>query len=98
MSSYLRPRAPAATIFFAVTLAGRGLDLLVRESDKLRQAVAAGLAFPPLSAYRQPVKQAASVWGMRACRVGTSGPDCFLNPRAERLTHPKDRRRQPHGQ
>ena len=40
MSSYLRPRIPGATIFFTVALAKRGDDLLIREVDLLRKAVA----------------------------------------------------------
>ena len=39
MSNYLRPRIGGATIFFTVTLAERGSDLLVREIDVLRDAV-----------------------------------------------------------
>ena len=39
MSDYRRPRRPGATIFFTVTLADRGSDLLVREIDLLRDAV-----------------------------------------------------------
>lgn len=39
MSNYRRPRAPGATIFFTVCLAERGSDLLVREVDRLRDAV-----------------------------------------------------------
>ena len=41
MPNYIRPRAPGATIFFTVTLAERGSDLLVREIDRLRGAVVA---------------------------------------------------------
>ena len=41
MSNYRRPRAPGATIFFTVALAGRGADLLVREIGLLREAVRA---------------------------------------------------------
>jgi len=39
MSDYLRPRVPGASIFFAVALAQRGSDLLVREIEVLREAV-----------------------------------------------------------
>lgn len=40
MSSYVRPKVQGATVFFTVTLAERGSDLLVREIDVLRRAVA----------------------------------------------------------
>ncbi len=40
MSRTLRPRAPGASVFFTVALAGRGSDLLVREIGRLREAVA----------------------------------------------------------
>ena len=39
MSSYLRPRRPGATIFFTVALQQRGSDLLLREVERLREAV-----------------------------------------------------------
>ena len=39
MSHYIRPRVPGATVFFTVTLAARGSDLLVREVEALRHAV-----------------------------------------------------------
>ncbi|WP_316648095.1 REP-associated tyrosine transposase [Ovoidimarina sediminis] len=39
MSVYIRPRRPGATIFFTVTLAERGGDLLTREIGALRDAV-----------------------------------------------------------
>ncbi len=39
MSNYIRPRVPGATVFFTVTLAARGSDLLVREVETLRRAV-----------------------------------------------------------
>lgn len=39
MSNYVRPKVPGATVFFTVTLAIRGSDLLVREVDALRHAV-----------------------------------------------------------
>jgi putative transposase len=39
MPNYLRPRVSGATIFFTVTLAERGSDLLVREIGRLREAV-----------------------------------------------------------
>ena len=42
MSIYRRPPVTGAMIFFTVTLATRGGDLLVREVDLLRAAVAAG--------------------------------------------------------
>lgn len=41
MPRYIRPHAPGASIFFTVTLAERGSDLLVREIGRLRDAVAA---------------------------------------------------------
>ena len=41
MSTYLRPHTPGAAIFFTVTLAERGSDLLVREVARLRDAVRA---------------------------------------------------------
>lgn len=40
MSRYLRPVLPGAMVFFTVTLAARGSDLLVREVGRLREAVA----------------------------------------------------------
>lgn len=40
MPNYMRPRVPAATIFFTVALAQRGGDLLLREVDRLRGVVA----------------------------------------------------------
>jgi putative transposase len=39
MSRYHRPRQPGATVFFTVSLADRGSDLLVLEVGVLRQAV-----------------------------------------------------------
>ncbi|MFP4044702.1 MAG: REP-associated tyrosine transposase [Rhodosalinus sp.] len=39
MPNYKRPRVPGATIFFTVALRERGDDLLVREIDRLRDAV-----------------------------------------------------------
>ncbi|PZQ95865.1 MAG: transposase [Cereibacter sphaeroides] len=39
MSGYLRPKVKGATVFFTVALASRGSDLLVREVDRLRDAV-----------------------------------------------------------
>ena len=39
MSNYLRPRISGATIYFTVSLANRHSDLLVREIERLRQAV-----------------------------------------------------------
>jgi len=39
MSHYLRPESKAASIFFTVALARRGDDLLLREIERLRQAV-----------------------------------------------------------
>ena len=39
MSNYLRPIQPGASIFFTVTLAQRGSELLVAEIEALRQAV-----------------------------------------------------------
>lgn len=47
MSDYLRPRAPGASVFFTVALAGRGSDLLVREVGRLRAAVAVTRAERP---------------------------------------------------
>lgn len=47
MSSYLRPRRPGARVFFTVTLAERGGDLLVREVAALREAVRATRAERP---------------------------------------------------
>jgi len=38
MSRYLRPKQPGATVFFTVTLAERGSDLLVRHIEVLRDA------------------------------------------------------------
>ncbi len=38
MPRYVRPRIPAATIFFTLNLANRRSDLLVQEIDKLRDA------------------------------------------------------------
>ena len=39
MSNYIRPIKRGATVFFTVTLAARGTDLLTREIAALRQAV-----------------------------------------------------------
>ena len=39
MPDYIRPRVGGASIFFTVTLAERGSDLLVREVGALREAV-----------------------------------------------------------
>ncbi len=39
MSDYLRPCVPGATVFFTVTLAKRGGDVLTREIGALRDAV-----------------------------------------------------------
>lgn len=39
MSKYLRPTATAQSVFFTVALAARGDDLLLREIERLRQAV-----------------------------------------------------------
>lgn len=41
MPNYLRPKQNGATVFFTVTLAARGEDLLVREVERLREAVRA---------------------------------------------------------
>ncbi len=38
MPNYTRPRIESATIFFTVTLADRGSNLLIREIEKLRDA------------------------------------------------------------
>ncbi|MEM9550894.1 MAG: hypothetical protein AAGA05_06950 [Pseudomonadota bacterium] len=43
----LCPKAPGFTMFFAVTLADRGSDLLVREIDHLRAVVPATRAERP---------------------------------------------------
>ena len=40
MSNYLRPQQHGATVFFTVNLADRSSDLLVREIETLREAVA----------------------------------------------------------
>lgn len=40
MSSYIRPKRQGAAVFFTVALADRGGDLLLREVDRLRDAVA----------------------------------------------------------
>lgn len=40
MSHYIHPRIDAACIFFTLALAQRGSDLLLREVERLRQAVA----------------------------------------------------------
>ena len=39
MPNYLRPKVTGCTVFFTVALARRGNDLLVREVDRLRDAV-----------------------------------------------------------
>ena len=39
MSNYVRPKLPGARVFFTVTLADRGSDVLVREIGALREAV-----------------------------------------------------------
>ena len=39
MANYIRPTATAQSIFFTVALAARGDDLLLREIERLRQAV-----------------------------------------------------------
>ena len=39
MSRYIRPNVTGATVFFTMALAERGDDLLVREVDRLREAV-----------------------------------------------------------
>lgn len=39
MSRYIRPEVTGATVFFTVTLSQRGDDLLVREVERLREAV-----------------------------------------------------------
>ena len=39
MPNYLRPKVTGSTVFFTVALARRGDDLLVREVDRLRDAV-----------------------------------------------------------
>lgn len=49
MSSYLRPKLPGAAVFFTVTLAERGSDLLVREIALFRHAVAATRAERPFA-------------------------------------------------
>ncbi len=47
MSRYIRPHIPGATVFFTVTLAQRGSDMLVREIAALRDAVRATMAARP---------------------------------------------------
>ena len=47
MSDYLRPRVKGGTVFFTVTLAERGDDLLTREIDALRAAVRKTMAAHP---------------------------------------------------
>jgi len=47
MPDYLRPRVPGACVFFTVTLAERGSDLLVREIAALRAAVGVARAARP---------------------------------------------------
>lgn len=47
MPEYRRPRIAGSTIFFTVNLARRGDDLLIREMDRLRQAVADTLVSAP---------------------------------------------------
>jgi putative transposase len=47
MSDYRRPNVTGATVFFTVTLAHRGSDLLVREVAALREAVRATRAERP---------------------------------------------------
>ena len=47
MPRYVRPKAKGATVFFTVALAARGGDLLVREVNRLRQAVRATKAERP---------------------------------------------------
>jgi putative transposase len=39
MPNYIRPKVTGATVFFTVALAGRGSDVLLREADRLRDAV-----------------------------------------------------------
>lgn len=39
MPNYIRPQQHGATVFFTVTLAARGTDLLTQEIEALRQAV-----------------------------------------------------------
>jgi putative transposase len=39
MSNHIRPRTPAATIYFTTALQQRGSDLLILEIERLRQAV-----------------------------------------------------------
>ena len=51
MSSYTRPRIDGATIFFTVTLAERGSDLLVQEIGTLREAVRDTLAARPFPSW-----------------------------------------------
>jgi putative transposase len=47
MSRYIRPHIPGASVFFTVTLAQRGSDLLVRQIAALRDAVRATMAARP---------------------------------------------------
>ena len=47
MPNYTRIKSKGAAVFFTVTLAQRGGDLLVREVDRLRDAVGATMAERP---------------------------------------------------
>ena len=49
MSNYIRPKQRGATVFFTVTLATRGTDILTREIEALRQAVRATRAERPFA-------------------------------------------------
>lgn len=49
MSQYIRPKRPGATVFFTVSLAQRGSDLLLREIAALRGAVRATRAERPFA-------------------------------------------------
>ena len=49
MSNYIRPKQRGATVFFTVTFATRGTDILTREIEALRQAVRATRAERPFA-------------------------------------------------
>lgn len=49
MPNYVRPRVPGARVFFTVALADRESDLLVREVERLREAVRAVRAELPFA-------------------------------------------------
>lgn len=49
MPNYLRPKLKGSTVFFTVALAQRGDDLLVREVERLREAVRVTLTERPFA-------------------------------------------------